>query len=226
MTRGQLAAASLFAAIAASTGCGKGDSSSGAGPAFTSNFTGSETPISEGGAWRHIGQDWTFVVKGDGLAHGTQDGAGTYNDSYAYLSGFPPNQSASATIFLNPTTAVSSTREFEILLRWSDLAHSATGYECNLQHQGGYAQIVRWNGPFGDFTVLTNAAKPPKPKTGDVMTATIVGNVIKVFLNGSQFMQATDSTHATGNPGMGFFIGTAGTPNDDFGFTSFTATGL
>ena len=85
-------------------------------------------------------------------------------------------------------------------------------------------QIVRWNVPYGDFTVLAGAAHPPRPKTGDAMKATIVGNVITVFYNGKQIMQATDSTYATGNPGMGFFI-RAPARNDEFGFTRFTATG-
>ena len=38
------------------------------------------------------------------------------------------------------------THEVEVLLRWADSAHIARGYECNLAFDGGYAQIVRWNG--------------------------------------------------------------------------------
>lgn len=193
---------------------------------FTTSFAGgAETPISEGGAWRHTGLDWTAVAKTSGFVHGTQTGSGRYDDSYAHLSGFPANHSASATISLNPAASGAPGREVELLLRWSDLAHSATGYECNLHYQGAYAQIVRWNGALGDFTVIGGASSPPKPKTGDVMTATIVGNVITVYYNGTQIMQATDSTYTTGNPGMGFFIG-AGAANDDFGFSSFTAAGI
>jgi len=166
------------------------------------------------------------VRKTNGLAHGTQSGSGGYDDSYAYLSGFPPDQSASGVIYLNPNTD-SANREVELLLRWSDSAHGATGYECLIQHQGQYAAIVRWNGPLGDFTVIGRAAASatPHPKTGDVFTATIVGNVITAYLNGVPFMQATDSTHATGNPGIGFFI-RAPASNTDFGFTGFSATGL
>jgi hypothetical protein len=160
------------------------------------------------------------------VARGTQTGNGGYNDSYAYLSGFPANQSASAVIYLNPNAANTGTnKEVELLLRWSDSAHSATGYECNIHHQGLYAQIVRWNGPYGSFTEIGRAPSPPQPKSGDVMKATIVGNVITVYVNGVQIMQATDSTHKTGNPGMGFYID-PGASNADFGFSSFSATGL
>ena len=41
-------------------------------------------------------------------------------------------------------------------------------------------------------------------KTGDVVKATIVGNVITAYLNGIAVGTATDSTYTTGNPGMGF----------------------
>jgi hypothetical protein len=162
----------------------------------------------------------------NGFAHGTQTGIKDYDDSYAYLPGFPANQSASATIVLNTTATDANTREAELLLHWSDSAHSATGYEINLQYMGAYVQIVRWNGAFGDFTMIGGVTNlPNKPKTGDVFKATIVGNVITVFYNGTQIAQATDSTYATGNPGMGFFI-RAPAANTDFGFSSFTATGL
>jgi hypothetical protein len=49
--------------------------------------------------------------------------------------------------------------------------------------------------------------------------------VITVFYNGVQIMQTTDSTYSAGNPGMGFFIRSPA-HNTDFGFSSFTASGL
>jgi hypothetical protein len=208
--------------------CNRGGGGTGTAPAaavsYATNFVGTENPISEGRVWRHTGAAWAFVVKANGRAHGTQTGSGGYDDSYAYLSGFPPDQSASATLFLNPYAPTDNNREVELLLRWSDSRDRATGYECNLHYNGGYVQIVRWNGPLGDFTVLASAARPPKPKTGDVMKATIVGNAITVFYNGRPIVQTTDSTFPTGNPGIGFFIRSPAA-NDEFGFTSFAATG-
>lgn len=229
----------LLAALAATVAaCGGNDSRSAsenavggtpsAAPAVTSsystNFAGTETPISEGGVWKHVGLDWTAVTKANGLAHGTQTGSGGYNDSYAYLTGFPANHSATAVVYLNPN-ANSVNKEVELLLRWSDSARGATGYECNLQHRGQYALIVRWNGPYGNFTEIGRARSPPQLKTGDVIKATVVGNVITVYVNGTQIMQATDSTYTSGNPGMGFYID-AGASNSDFGFSSFSASGL
>jgi hypothetical protein len=174
--------------------------------------------------WRHIGLDWTTVKSENGHAHGTQTNSSyAYNDSYAYLSGFPANQSTEAVIYRNSTSGVN--KEVELLLRWSDSAHNAQGYEINIEHDGLYAQIVRWNGAFGSYQELARASNPPVPKTGDVYKATIVGSLITVYFNGVQIMQTSDSTWATGQPGMGFFV-EPGASNSEFGFTHFTASGL
>jgi len=58
---------------------------------------------------------------------------------------------------------------------------------------------------------------------GDVVKATIVGDVITVYINGVQINQARDSTYATGNPGMGFFLRKGAGVNRDYGFIRFTA---
>ena len=53
-----------------------------------------------------------------------------------------------------------------------------------------------------------------------MVEASIVGNVIKGFLNGTEVITATDKTYTTGNPGMGFNYG-VGKTNADFGFSSY-----
>jgi hypothetical protein len=59
---------------------------------------------------------------------------------------------------------------------------------------------------------------------GDVIKATMVGNVITVYINGARVLQATDSTYASGSPGMRSYLeGTTGV-NGDYGFSSFTAS--
>jgi hypothetical protein len=40
---------------------------------------------------------------------------------------------------------------------------------------------------------------------GDVLRATIVGNVITVYKNGTQVAQVADSTWTNGQPGIGFW---------------------
>jgi hypothetical protein len=190
---------------------------------YTTNFDGTENPISENGAWVHNGLDWKPVQKVNGVAFGTQTGTGGYDDSYAHLSGFPPNQSGSGVI--QRFAGSSGIHEVEIHLRWSDSAHSAKGYECLLSYDASYAQLVRWNGPLGNFTYIGWAAKAPMPKTGDTFSASITGNLIVAYYNGVEIMRATDTFWHTGNPGMGFYRESAGSVSD-MGFTSYTATAI
>ena len=101
------------------------------------------------------------------------------------------------------------------------------GYEISFKcskTSGAYAQIVRWNGTRGDFTHLSLLAGAQYGVTeGDVLKATIVGNVITGYINGVQVIQATDGTFLTGNPGIGFYAATENA-NSDYGFTSFRAS--
>lgn len=195
---------------------------------YSTTFDATEAPISEGGVWTHVGQNWTLVDTGGGIAFGTQTGTGGYDDSYAHLSGFPPNHGASGVIFRSPSLdGVCGTHEVEIHLRWSDAAHDAHGYECNLAFDGSYAQIVRWNGPFGDFTYLGSGSVSGGVHSGETLACTIVGAKITLSVNGAEVATATDGNpFATGNPGMGFWRGSACGTTGDYGFTSYSATAL
>lgn len=187
-------------------------------------FPLTENPISEGGRWVNVGLDWTFVQTSGGLAFGTQVGGG-FDDSYAHLTGFPPNHTAYGIIHLgSPTSGIN--HEVEILMRWADSAHNARGYECNIAYNGQYATIVRWNGPLNSFTNLAQVFGVPIPNTGDIFSAKIVGNKISSYLNGVLLATATDSTYTTGDPGMGFFRSAPSTPANDFAFSAYGAQGL
>jgi hypothetical protein len=198
--------------------------STGFSQTFTTNFDGTENPLSENGAWSHVGLDWKLVQKRNGIAYGTQTGSGGYDDSYAHLTGFPADQSVSAVIQRTPGS--SGNHEVELLLRWKDTAHSARGYECLMPYndQSYTPQIVRWNGPLGNFTYLVYDSRRVACKTGDVFSASITGNRIIAYLNGVELMRATDSAYTTGNPGIGFYREANGA-DSDMAFTSFTATG-
>jgi hypothetical protein len=190
---------------------------------YTTEFDGTENPLSEGGVWSHRGTYWTVVAKSNGIAYGTQTGTGGYDDSYAVLSGYSPNQQASAVVHLDPAIDRSCTHEVELLLRWADTSSTARGYEVNLMFDGSYAQIVRWNGPSGDFTVL-GGGHYSGLKDGDVFEASIVDSVIKITVNDVLLAQVTDSTYKDGNPGIGFFRRECG-KNSDFGFKRFQVSG-
>jgi hypothetical protein len=53
-----------------------------------------------------------------------------------------------------------------------------------------------------------------------VVKATIVGKVIKGYINGAEVISTTDDTYEAGNPGMGFNFGVEDS-NVDFGFSSY-----
>jgi hypothetical protein len=150
--------------------------------------------------------------------------AGDYDDPTAVLSGeWGRNQYGKATVFCrNPTNKYF--QEVEIRLRSSITPHSCTGYEVfwrALKTEEGYAEIVRWNGPIGDFTSLARKVGTEfGVKDGDVVEASIEGNLIRGFINGVEVITATDDVFSEGAPGVGFnfFVSTT---NVDHGFTSF-----
>jgi len=206
-------------------------------PTYSTTFDGDEDPLSEGGRWSNNGLDWTRIRKQGGIACGTQTGTNQgihrYDDSYSHLSGFPPDQEAWAQVQIAKPDP-SCHQELEILLRWTSSAHSTTGYECFARCVNGdssYLQIVRWEGPLGKFTYLADKRGADYGlKNGDILKASIVGNVIKVYINGVEKAQVKDDTHKTGNPGVGAFLSCDGGQgigsNTDFGFRSFAAQGI
>lgn len=203
-----------------------------ASKSFATDFPLTERPISENGVWHHVGTSWTVVRSVANHAVGTQTGSAGYDDSYAYLSGFGPDQEAQATLWIDPA-AKGDFREVELLLRWADSPTNARGYECNLSWNGSYAEIVRWNGPYGDFTYITKQTrfKPGimPPRSGDIFKAAISESTIHVYLNkhdgkGDQLIVGgSDRTFADGQPGMGFFIRGNVDPTQ-FGFSSYAAS--
>jgi hypothetical protein len=205
------------------------------GRSYTTTFPLTENPISEGGNWINggtVGLDWTNVSTTPGLAIGHEVGA-LFTDATALLTGtWGPNQQVSATVHsVNQNDGCY--QEVELRLRSALSAHVSTGYEVMFkasQTSQAYVAIARWNGALGNFTQLgvQNGAQYGV-KTGDVVMATIVGNVITAYKNGVQVLQVTDNTFTSGAPGMGFnldngpsYPGCSGT-NGDYGFTSLTA---
>lgn len=217
---------------------------------YSTRFETDEDPISEGGMWLNgqtDGIDWIDCMTQNGgevcgkvsrmtvaerraeqvhdeATDGGELTAGDYDDPAAVLTGeWGPNQHAKATVFCrNPTSKYF--QEVELRLRSEIEPHNCTGYEVffrALKTDEGYAEIVRWNGPIGDFTSLARKVGAEfGVKDGDVVEATIEGDVLKGFINGVEVISATDDVFKTGSPGVGFnfFVSTT---NVDHGFTSF-----
>ena len=212
-------------------------STAGFAQTYTTTFKGTEDPLSEGGRWSNQGLDWTNIRKSGGVAYGTQTGTEggdrQYRDSYAILSGFPPDQEAWGKAHIaHPNSKCF--QEVEILLRFTSSPHRTTGYECFARcvaDGSSYVNIVRWDGPLGKFTYLARMGGADCGlKHGDELKASIIGNVITVYINGAKKAQVRDDTFKTGNPGIGIFLACGGREgigtNTDFGFASFAARGI
>jgi hypothetical protein len=193
---------------------------------YSTRFRLDEDPISEGGKWVNGGKDgidWYNVITKHGVAYGAVT-QGDYTDPTALLTGtWGKNQKARARVFSRNQTE-KYYQEVEIRLRSTLSPHRCTGYEvfwrC-LKTPNAYAQIVRWNGKVGDWTSLKKLSGAQYGvKDGGLVEATIIGNVIKGYVNGVEVISATDDTFKEGNPGMGFNYG-VGESNGDFGFTSY-----
>jgi hypothetical protein len=217
---------------------------------YRTQFPLDEDPIQEGGLWvngKREGIDWCNVVTRNGVAYGevtrmgvaerrveqgnlaspTPAGSlheGDYDDPTAVLVGtWGRNQHARAKVFSKNQTDTYF-QEVEIRLRSAITPHCCTGYEvfwrC-LKTEKAYAEIVRWNGKIGDFTSLKKLIGPQYGvKDGDLVEASIVGNVLKGFINGVEVISATDDAFTVGSPGIGFNFG-VGNTNVDHGFTYF-----
>jgi hypothetical protein len=90
-----------------------------------------------------------------------------------------------------------------------------------LKGESSYAEIVRWNGKIGDWISLKRLVGPRYGvRHGDVLQASIFGNVITGFINGAEVISVTDDALSEGAPGIGFNF-YVGNTNVDHGFSSF-----
>ena len=222
------AAGNASARSATATATTPGAPGSGGSPYFT-NFAVAESPLSDNGNWingKTTGLSWADVRTSPGLAYGAQSGLGRYDDATAVLTGvWRPDQTTEATVHsVNQNNSISE--EVELRLRSTISPSWITGYEINFRctRDGSqYVQIVRWNGPLGDFTYVASTTGPGI-RDGDVVKATIVGNVISAYINGVRILQGSDGAYASGNPGIGFYLQNATGVNTNFGFTTFSAS--
>ena len=206
---------------------------------YASDFNLTESPISEGKRWQHNGTLWTLVNTSGGIAFGTQTGSGAFDDSYAYVTGFPADQEAHAVIHLDTSSfSGGEHHEVELLFRWQDTVGTSRGYELNLAWDGAYADSVRWNGLntnlIAQYTSINTQipAACGAPKNGDLYSGTLIGNTLTAYLNGVAF-HTVDITSPGGTVwtdgggiGMGFFHQEPGGTRSGYGFNRFTAVSV
>lgn len=196
---------------------------------YATNFDRSENPISEGGAWSRSNNGFTNVSTNGDLAFGTNGMADKFDDSYALLRGFGPNQTAEAVIQRANDLNTNVSHEVELLLRFSDDNITARGYECLFSFSGSI-QIIRWdglnpnNGSMGFLVLPIEGARTfGALTTGRTIKASIIGNEISVFIDGQLAGKARDSTYTAGQPGIGFFTRPGG-DSAKFAITSYKAS--
>jgi hypothetical protein len=188
---------------------------------YMTNFPLAENPIREGGRW--LGGFTEGVVfkdvrtmPGRAFASGINN---TYDDSLAILNSpsIPNDHYVEVTVYLEPGYTAPSSHEIELLLRGNIDRNAGPNYaplyEVLIPFGATNGSIIYQSGELGGWEELAMAGPGYEPLvTGDVIRATIVGPKITVTVNGKMAMTATDSRHATGKPGVGFFVRPGGTP--------------
>jgi hypothetical protein len=209
-------------------------------PGFTTSFPLTENPVSEG-RWINggtTGLDWQNTRTTPGLAFGVGVSAG-YDDCIACVSGVGVNTTshfAQGTCHRVGGYVPPDSHESELLVGWSISAHVAKGYEISWGI-GLLPQPVRWNGAYGDFTVLGAAGWTDTP-SGSYGSALVDGDVVKVayaviggnvtltlYRNGAQILTVQDTSAGkilSGQPGLGSFA-RAGATMSSYCWSSFTA---
>jgi hypothetical protein len=138
-------------------------------------------------------------------------GADHRNPSRRFLEGSPTASNYTVAYWPKLRTCIPrdiNGGEVELRARTSLSPHSITGYEINFRcvaDGARYVQIVRWNGPFDNFTYLANV-KGPGLHNCDTVKATIMVDILTVYINGAQVIQAADNKFSAGSPGMGYYI--------------------
>lgn len=197
---------------------------------YATRFAAAESPLSEGNKWvdgRTVGIDWHDVQATPGEAFAADVVTG-YDDDIAVLSqAFPANQYVQGTVHRAAAYSPNVSHEIELLLHFQITPHVARGYEV-LWGQSGEINIVRWNGPLGDYTPLIAVQGPNVGPAidGDVLRAEIVNGAIRVFKNGSLVLTGPkDMRWTDGAPGIGFWP-KPGATLASYGWTRFEAGSL
>lgn len=185
------------------------------GPAttFTTTFSGTENPISQGGIWLTgltDGVAWNDLQTTPGKVFasafdtdGVTDGIAQLKRSFLACNS---KQFSQGTCFTTYTgSGASGTHEIEVFSNLTITPSSITGYECYVNLSANHT-LVRWNGAHNDFTPLAsnNISTFTAPVEGDVIRIENDGTgLLSCFQNGVLRTQFFDDTFLDGNPGIG-----------------------
>jgi hypothetical protein len=202
---------------------------------FSTEFTATESPISEGGIWlngQSDGLDWLNFKTLNGIACAAAFSAEPpppYNDSIAILksSAFAcaPDQFAEIVVSRAGGYSPSVTHECGMFVRFALSANSASGYEAYLNHASNFT-IVRWNGALNNFSPLSSTGPgPTSPVDGDVLRFEVEGSTLRYYQNDVLVATATDSTFSSGQAGLQSYC-VSGATLASYGMKSFRCGNL
>jgi hypothetical protein len=194
----------------ASTPCGTNVS----GQSYSTNFAGTENPLSEGGVWINgsITGYRSDCASQPGRGYGTQVPITPppYSDSWAILNlPFSPDVYSKAVVYVDPS--ISGEHELELLLRASMSSGRSYGYAFDWVYNSGNIYMGTADGADGAFSQW-GAPFPVAfrtPRNGDVIEFQLKGWIATCWINGSQIFQHDVSKHSitysSGRPGIAFY---------------------
>jgi hypothetical protein len=226
------------------------DAEGGMPPSYSTQFPLVENPISESGRWLGGAAGgsslWGNMQTTAGLAFGVSEPT-AYGDPTAILTApWSADQSAQATVHIidGQVTTGSCCHEVEVRLRVTidPGQQTITGYEayCSVMSDNRYCHIASWGGPNGVWVNMEASSPAMYVKEGDVLEGTVTGTnpvIITLYVNGTQIVQVQDTGAFTFSDGNSYGPWPTGAPGigvydnsdsnwADFGFSSFSATGM
>lgn len=212
---------------------------------FFDPFDTARDPITLDTNWVHNATSWQpvriFNNATLGLIACAKNFTELEDDAYAYVnpSRFPASAVDQEVIVTIGKTSGVFNGELEILLRVGDTSSTVGAYECLFNVGNGAHQVVRWNGPLHNFTVLFDlgAGIPGGVATGDRFRARVVGTnpcVINTWHEAvgnpgvwvPLAVNISDSNalrRVSGQPGMSFYAHATDANKDNFGCKDFSA---
>ena len=218
-----------------------------AAQSYTTTFSATENPLSEGGNWASVFQRTNFQSTG-GYAVGKQTGAnppgGVYDDSIMCMS-FGTWTDTEIVLIIGKTGSVASFCEIEAIIR----CNAATGqyYEVNLAWDGAYcnAYLAEGGVALANFTPLATETGGVQYSVaggvhdgdwfrvrmvGDTITAEIsynAGGAWTLIATWTDTSNAGHAAYASGRPGIGAFISDTGAgPMANYKINSFSAVAI
>lgn len=204
---------------------------------YATSFTGTENPLSQGGAWISGGVTGVFrdVQCTPGFAFGTGPSASPpYDDPTAIVAGeWGPLQTAEAIVRIDAVEG-GVNQEVELRLITTIDGIKITGYEIMWSiTTNTYIDMRRWVGgadDIGQFVQIgfLGSGTSPQLQTGYRIKATVDANgVFRAYTDSGggyvlMLTSSADLTYRSGAPGIGFFkhAGAAG-PLSGYGLSYF-----